>query len=433
MKEYKNIDRIFQENFKELEIFPPDRVWKNIEAHLNKKQTSPIIPLYQKLSGVAVAFLLFFSLGLGYLNPWKKDGVSSNVVQKSRPESVSQKQVVEEGTNISNPILLQNELGFKEETNKEITVKQTKLIIQDQSNELAGIEKNNLAIADEEKFKVVNEVSSERATTFSNSYPAKNSNRDFIENLNTDVVQNEKEKGSKREKKWSVGPTIAPVYLNSLQSGSAISETLKDNKTITEEALSYGMKLNYQLTEKINIQSGVNKVELGYNTKDVNLAITTLKYPNHNLKAVTPGIYLSSARENAVNADLSEVQNKSSVDGQLNQSFEYVEVPVEMKYNVFQSKIGLNVVGGISTFILTNNEVSFINPDNFSTVLGESNNINSLNFSGNLGFDIDYKVTKDWFLNVSPMVKYQFNTFSNTSGSFQPFYFGVYSGVNYRF
>jgi Leucine-rich repeat (LRR) protein len=110
-----------------------------------------------------------------------------------------------------------------------------------------------------------------------------------------------------------------------------------------------------------------------------------------------------------------------------------VEIPLEMKYNVFESKIGLNVVGGFSTFILTNNEVSFINPENVSTILGESNNINSLNFSGNLGFDIDYKVTKDWFLNVSPMVKYQFNTFSNTSGSFQPFYFGVYSGVNYRF
>jgi hypothetical protein len=432
MKEYKNIDRIFQENFKELEIFPPDRVWKNIEAHLNKKQSSPIIPLYQKLSGVAVAFLLFFSLGLGYLNPWKKDGVSSNVVQKSRPESVSEKQVVEEDTNISNPIMLQNELGFKEETNKKITVKQTNLIPPDQTNELAGIERNNLGNTDEDKFKVPNEVGSERETTFSNSYPAKNSNRDFIENLNTDVVQNEKDKGSKREKKWSIGPTIAPVYLNSLQSGSAVSETLKDNKTITEEALSYGMKLNYQLTEKINIQSGVNKVELGYNTKDVNLAITSLKYPNHNLKAASPGIYLSSTSDNDANRDGS-VQNKSSVDGQLNQSFEYVEVPVEMKYNVFQSKIGLNVVGGISTFILTNNEVSFINPDNFSTILGESNNINSLNFSGNLGFDIDYKVTKDWFLNVSPMVKYQFNTFSNTSTSFQPFYFGVYSGVNYRF
>ena len=194
------------------------------------------------------------------------------------------------------------------------------------------------------------------------------------------------------------------------------------------------MKLNYQVNDKINIQSGINKVDLGYNTKDVNLAVTSSKYPNHNLKAVIPGINLSSVSENSKVATTAEaIQSKSSVDGQLNQSFEYVEIPLEMKYNVFESKIGLNVVGGFSTFILTNNEVSFINPENVSTILGESNNINSLNFSGNLGFDIDYKVTKDWFLNVSPMVKYQFNTFSNTSGSFQPFYFGVYSGVNYRF
>ena len=432
MKEYKNIDRIFQENFKELEVFPPERVWKNIEAQLNKKQSRRVIPLYQKLSGVAVAFLLFFSLGLGYLNPWKKEGVSTNVVQKNNPESVSQDEVTAEENNISSPVQLQTEIAFQEELSKESS-KQTKIITLDPAIEVAAAESNKTNSTDDQKFKAANEGNAERAITFSKGNPSNNSNRNFVENLNTDVVQSEKQKENSREKKWSVGPTIAPVYLNSLQSGSAISENLSNNKTITEEALSYGMKLNYQVNDKINIQSGINKVDLGYNTKDVNLAVTSSKYPNHNLKAVIPGINLSSTSENSSNDTGESIQNKSSVDGQLNQSFEYVEIPLEMKYNVFESKIGLNLVGGFSTFILTNNEVSFINPENVSTILGESNNINSLNFSGNLGFDIDYKVTKDWFLNVSPMVKYQFNTFSNTSGSFQPFYFGVYSGVNYRF
>ena len=114
MKEYKNIDRIFQENFKELDVFPPERVWKNIEAQLNKKQSRQVIPLYQKLSGVAVAFLLFFSLGLGYLNPWKKEGVSTNVVQKNKPESVSQDEVTAEENNISSPVQLQTEIAFQE-------------------------------------------------------------------------------------------------------------------------------------------------------------------------------------------------------------------------------------------------------------------------------------------------------------------------------
>lgn len=432
MKEYKNIDRIFQENFKELDVFPPERVWKNIEAQLNKKQSRRVIPLYQKLSGVAVAFLLFFSLGLGYLNPWKKEGVSTNVVQKNKPESISQDEVRAEENNISSPVQLQTEIAFQEELSKESS-KQTKIITLDPAIEVAAAESNKTNSTDDQKFKAANEGNAERAITFSNGNPSNNSNRNFVENLNTDVVQSEKQKENSREKKWSVGPTIAPVYLNSLQSGSAISENLSNNKTITEEALSYGMKLNYQVNDKINIQSGINKVDLGYNTKDVNLAVNSSKYPNHNLKAVIPGINLSSASENSSTDTGESIQNKSSVDGQLNQSFEYVEIPLEMKYNVFESKIGLNLVGGFSTFILTNNEVSFINPENVSTILGESNNINSLNFSGNLGFDIDYKVTKDWFLNVSPMVKYQFNTFSNTSGSFQPFYFGVYSGVNYRF
>jgi len=432
MKEFKNIDRIFQENFKELEVFPPERVWKNIEARLNKKQSRRIIPLYQKLSGVAVALLLFFSLGLGYLNPWKKDGVSTNVVQKNKPQIISQDEVTAEANEISSPVQLQTEIAFQEELILERS-KQTKIITLDPAIEVAAVENGNPKNTEDQKFNAANEGNAERAISFSKGNPSNNSNRNFVENLNTNVVQSEKLKENSREKKWSVGPTIAPVYLNSLQSGTPISENLNDNKTITEEALSYGVKLNYQLTEKINIQSGINKVDLGYNTKDVNLAVTSSKNPNQNLNAVIPGIYLSSALGNSKLASAESIQNKSSVDGQLNQSFEYVEIPLEMKYNVFESKIGLNVVGGFSTFVLTNNEISFINPEKVSTILGESNNINSINFSGNLGFDIDYKVTKDWFLNVSPMVKYQFNTFSNTSGSFQPFYFGVYSGVNYRF
>ncbi|MGB5242971.1 MAG: outer membrane beta-barrel protein, partial [Lutimonas sp.] len=223
------------------------------------------------------------------------------------------------------------------------------------------------------------------------------------------------------------------VYLNSLQQGSPISENLRNNAISSDEAFSYGVKVNYQLTDKINIQSGLNRLELGYNTKDVNLSIASSKYPNNNINAKNSAIYLSSSQNSRPNIESSTVAGKTDIEGELNQSFEYLEIPLEMKYNLFESKVGLNLVGGFSTYILTDNQVSFVLPNLNETKIGEANNLNSFNFSGNLGFDIDYKITQDWFLNVTPMLKYQFNTFSNSSGNFQPYYFGVYSGVNYRF
>ncbi len=103
-----------------------------------------------------------------------------------------------------------------------------------------------------------------------------------------------------------------------------------------------------------------------------------------------------------------------------------------MKYSLYDRKLGLNLVGGFSTMILSDNSVSFVSNDG-TTDLGGANNLNSLNFSGNVGVDLDYKISKSWYLNVAPMFKYQFNTYSGNSGDFRPYYFGLYSGLNYKF
>jgi hypothetical protein len=103
-----------------------------------------------------------------------------------------------------------------------------------------------------------------------------------------------------------------------------------------------------------------------------------------------------------------------------------------MKYNLYDKRLGLNLVGGFSTFILYDNSLSLISGSG-STDLGDANNLNDLNFSGNFGVDLDYKISKSWYLNVAPMFKYQFNTYSGSSGNFRPYYFGLYSGLNYKF
>ena len=430
MKEYKNIDRLFQENFKDLEIAPSDRVWSNIESRLSGRSAASVVPIFRKLSGIAVAFLLFFSLGLGYFKPWKKEAILQKDTQNNSLPSINTQINGSESEFTEGELMTSVEVKNKIENTK--SKNSTSKLIPVAQERVVAVQEN-IAF---EKLNSENSVALQTPENMDNEELKSDinqitSNREFLES-NRSKELTMKEKIRNNDKKWSVGPTIAPVYLNSLQSGSPISENLAKNPIRSDEALSYGVKINYQLTEKIKIQSGINKLELGYNTKDVNLAISSSKFANHNLKSVTPGIYLTSTYGSKNDIEAS-VAGKSAADGELNQSFEYVEIPVEMKYNLFQSKVGLNVVGGFSTLILTNNQVSFVLPQNFTTNIGEANNLNSLNFSGNLGFDIDYKISSDWFLNVTPMVKYQFNTFSGNSGNFQPYFFGVYSGVNYRF
>ncbi len=114
----------------------------------------------------------------------------------------------------------------------------------------------------------------------------------------------------------------------------------------------------------------------------------------------------------------------------LNQDMTFIEIPVELKYRMSDKKVGFSVVGGFSTFFLSNNEVSYeLRGDN--TILGEATNINDVSYSANFGFGLDYKFSKNMSFNVDPMFKYQISTFNNTSGSFKPYFIGVYSGINY--
>ncbi|UCE94391.1 MAG: outer membrane beta-barrel protein, partial [Flavobacteriaceae bacterium] len=261
---------------------------------------------------------------------------------------------------------------------------------------------------------------------------------DFLEELNnaesiTARMESipEKSQIAKIDKKWSVGPTVAPVFYNSIQDGSPLNEALSNNSRTSDNALSFGVRINYQLTNKFFIQSGVNKVELAYNTKGVNALISSSKNAVNNINTDKYGVILTPSSNGKVQNSGNELY-KSSLSGDLNQSIEYYELPIEMKYNLYDKRLGLNLVGGFSTLILSNNSVSLVNQNNVVD-LGSANNLNDFNFSGNVGVDMDYKLSKSWYLNVAPMFKYQFNTYSGNSGNFRPYYFGLYSGLNYKF
>lgn len=63
MKEKKNIDRLFQEKFKNFEAHPSPAVWDNIVASQKEKDDRRVIPFWWKLGGIAAALLLLFGLG----------------------------------------------------------------------------------------------------------------------------------------------------------------------------------------------------------------------------------------------------------------------------------------------------------------------------------------------------------------------------------
>lgn len=63
MKENKNIERLFQEKFKDFEVTPLDLVWDNIKDKLHPEEKKRrIIPLWFKVGSIAASLTLLFSL-----------------------------------------------------------------------------------------------------------------------------------------------------------------------------------------------------------------------------------------------------------------------------------------------------------------------------------------------------------------------------------
>lgn len=242
--------------------------------------------------------------------------------------------------------------------------------------------------------------------------------------------------------KWSVGANLAPVYFNSFGEGSPIDPAFNANSKSGNFNMSYGLSVAYGVSKKLSIRTGIGKVDYGYNTNEVEFSASLQgslsgRLNNINYSEAAENVVIESKSENgfafAGNKSASDVlANDISRNGIVAQEFGYIEVPVELDYALIDNRFGVNLVGGVSTMFLTNNSVA-LNDSNESIKLGEANNLNNVNFSTNVGFGLNYKFTPKLRLNVEPIFKYQLNTFSDTSGNFNPFSIGVYSGLNFKF
>jgi hypothetical protein len=251
--------------------------------------------------------------------------------------------------------------------------------------------------------------------------------------------ENLKEKEEKeRDRRWSINPSVAPVYYNTLGEGSPIHSQFADNSKSGNVNMSYGINIAYEINSRLSIRSGINRVNLGYDTDDISVAsqaqqaapIPTISYAN-----TTANLRISDSPTagDLLPINRSEINAEApGIDGFLTQEFGYLEVPLEIKYKLIDKKIGIHLVGGLSSLFLTDNSITVSSNDLIINV-GEANNINNISFSTNIGFGLDYKLTKKVLLNLEPIFKYQLNTFSNENSGFRPYTIGVYTGLSFRF
>lgn len=464
MKSSKSIERLFQESFKDFQASPSPKVWNGIEEKLaNKKQSRRLLPIWWwKVASVAAILLIFGLIGAFYYKPLElRTTISSqdNPILKSTSNSLEvipahyrfssvNENLLKLDNSIERRLAFQiSESVYSEVTNTTVNVKQANL--------LAGLDQSgsvNETRIPEKLFSTVSRLTSSSVNLFSNALEAsrifdtdkyiKNKKRSLFDVIEEDELL-AMEEDTSIDKPWAIQPHVAPVFMNSFNGGNPIEPSLQ-GKTSSNPNVSYGINLAYAINKKIKIRTGISQVAMGYNTQDVILSITssslrTGNSANLNTESNLIGEFsLISATNNANAQARSQTSSfgitptRFSSVGAINHELGFVEVPLEVEYALIDKKIGVHLLGGASTYLLNNNEI-FFEENGRSSSIGEADNLNTFSFSANLGVGLDYSFSERVSFNLEPKFLYQINTFQSNTDRFQPYFFGIYSGIKFKF
>lgn len=532
MTERKNIDRLFQEKFKDFEAIPQEKIWDNIEAELKKKKKRRVIPFWLRLSGVAAALLIGILLvGKFVLNGEKPNDnlVEGNKTEIQKPaikngerpdkavvegerNNTSVQQKFPDPKNHTESAITETEQKDKPQTgqpDKKIKPNSSVVVSDDKQSAVKkganekrnhtglgtqinhGFKTNKNAVANRsgsrkthvnkntnrEKSKILNPndnsgvvlngildsktESGSNTTGSDNKKTLKNPEyiplEDNIKNTNSiaenatdkkdtvataavpnsmeELLKEKENKVTAKEPKlnrWQISSNIAPIYFRSASNGSPLDSRFESNSKSFNTNLSYGAGVKYALTKKLSIKSGVNSVALEYNTNDLVFFQTANARKIENVKSNIQGSLIEVDNKPLGSAPANLGRTIKQYSGNLNQKTGYIEIPVEMSYKIVDRKFGVELIGGLSTLFLNQNEITIMS-SGLEMNIGEANNLSSVHFSTNVGMGFRYSFLKSFQANLEPMFKYQINTFSNDSGNFKPYFFGLYTGLSYSF
>lgn len=426
----KKIDNLFQEQLKKLEVSPNKRVWNNIEAKLKKKKRK-VFPFWWFSGAVASIILLTFIFNQysSVENPKFNINPDKTITIIPERETIINNKIdsLDLKNNRKNEILLSKEDNvIKVDKNKIQNSRSQKEIYKPRKSKTSLILNYNSIATN---FKIVPQESllkiSKRNTIKYN---------DKKLDIASVIKEAKNTNDNKSENNWSIAPSFAVLKSNSLSDTSPINAGLSES-TSGENSYSYGVQVVYQINKKWSIQSGIHLQENSYANNQVSVNSSSERNPF--ATAFSNGDVFSFNKNNDITESAQLLGNSvlnagNSNTGNISQNYGYVEIPIEVKYNFSNSnKLQTQFVTGFSTLFLNKNEV-ILDTQNFSRTL-EAANLNNINFSGNIGFDFNYNLSKKIALNLNPMFKVQFNTFSKNSNGFAPFNIGIYTGIKYQF
>jgi hypothetical protein len=432
-----NIDLLFRNGLSDYEALPPPGIWEGIKPVISKPKRSFLF--FRVAASVAVLIVSGFITAMLVRNiPSGSDTVSLPLIGDRTPVSV-------EKENILKP--------------SQALAYQTLTKVTDKKEAVINVKS---AITETSLFSL---PSPELYTSFLKNPPAKEANNNrrqgslqkaynpsFSEIADEASVQ-VKENLPSKDKRWSVGAMVTPAYYSSidLSSNGASGDLIKSE----EPAFSYagGLTFAYSLNKRFSVQTGINYSSIGRHIEGVNSYSGYGKFLDSKGESQF-GVVTSSGTIKSINGDIYLADNNSGakvmsvftrdvfdpvknnlsyINSTLTQNFNYVEVPVFLKYKLIDRNIDLKVIGGVSYNILVNN-TAYTTSGGTRYYIGNTEGLSPVLLSSSLGMGMEYNFSGKLSLNLEPTFRYYITPLGGMAGSsIHPYSIGILSGISYKF
>lgn len=465
---HNQTDRFFRERLAGFEPGPDDKVWTKIAGQMARANRKKAIIVYFR---IAAGMALLVSLGIGGL--WinrnnrtemtaakemnvksENDKTESGKTENFLPKISAEKEKVTAGT--------QNSISENIVTTEEIPETTTMYV-----EKYAAVEHREYdAVPNRESIPVLSSLQARPFVLIQTSplpFPVLNADPEpWIGNL-ADFTETEETVPSHHA--WIIGSEVAPLFSYRTIASDYLDQSAMESMNTSEDGLfayAGGISVGYATGRRLRIESGVYYSRYGQEKNSVEAF--TARYENMS-SGMTTSSYLSIRNstgqivsESSADAEYDKVvSNSTGSTADLNnfsgfpgistayytsseltglsatQYFDYLEVPIVVKYRVIDRKLGFSITGGLVTNFLVNDGLTLHN-DGQDESLGKTSGINNVNYLGSVGLGIDYPIMNKVAFSLTPRFRYYLNPIDKSSQiNVHPYSFGIFAGISYTF
>jgi hypothetical protein len=458
-------DQQFRDQLRHFEAVPPDQVWDGIASalHADKRKRRVLW-----VSRMAASIAVLLALGTTWFllrEPPESQLVTRDTLEAGtreekgiiKPEISDTRSEAPEISRVPNARTTSNESNNQE----------TEVILAD-----ADIPSANTDILTDAEvhaggqpyLEPLKTVSPRSAKSFQTNYAVHGSMLAVTyhpstlpgENEGIDVFDEWGENRNASHDKWGVGTQVSPIYsYRNLETSGGNASGASYYNDVENGIVSYagGVNVHYSPLKRLSVQSGLYYSNMGMKVGNAYYATIDNRF---NSMDKTPTIQASINNSTGVietqqGLDYAIAANpvpqpgwelasqnviassQDAPEGEILQQFQYLELPLILRYRVIDRRLGFHFLGGLSSNFLVGNSAYYQEGGNKEQI-GTTGNLRPVNYSSVVGMGVDYSVSKRFHINLEPTFRYYLNSI-NTGSVIQshPYTIGIFTGLLYTF